>query len=425
MMRRGLPWLVLALVVRVADVLLTRDWAPVSDPEDYIRHAVSIAGGDGFPESAASGGPSALRPPLYPYLLGAVFRLTGDSWTAGRLVSALCGVAAVALIGWIGARLWGERVGLVAMAIAAVYPPLVLVSGTLISEGPGLPLMLAVPALVLHWRDRPRAWVAAAAGAAFGLALLTRPAFSVLALVIVLGLWGRPWRSLGAAAMPALALAVAALLVIPWTARNAAEFGAFVPISTQGGFLLAGTYNPVSDADPRFPGGYRVVDQVPQLEPVLADRSLDERELTEKLGTFGREYALDHPGYVPRVFFWNGMRLLQLERPRESVRGTYRNQGIGNKRADVALAAYYALALLALAGAALGGLRGHPPWLWLTAVLLFVTVIGISSDTRYRLPLEPYLAWLAAYALVTLTDRRRGRPQPPTPQPPPRSPGPP
>src|SRR4051794_41979770 len=98
LLRGRLPLLVLAmaLVVRVAQIAATRHWAPVADPADYIRHAVSIAGGHGMADSfLPGGGPSALRPPAYPYFLGGVFALTGDSFTAGRPAPARLGAGAV------------------------------------------------------------------------------------------------------------------------------------------------------------------------------------------------------------------------------------------------------------------------------------------------------------------------------------------
>src|SRR3954470_20236164 len=165
--------LAIALVVRVAQIAATRHWTPVADPADYVRHAISIANGHGMADSfVPHGGPSALRPPAFPYFLGGVFAVSGDSWTAGRLATALLGVVSVALVGVIAQLLWSKRVGLVAMAIAAVYPALVLLSGSLLSESLALPLELALLALVLMYSPerRPR-WVAPVCGLLFGLAL--------------------------------------------------------------------------------------------------------------------------------------------------------------------------------------------------------------------------------------------------------------
>jgi 4-amino-4-deoxy-L-arabinose transferase-like glycosyltransferase len=412
LLRRGWPLLVLALVVRVAQVAASSDWVPVADPADYVRHAVSIAHGHGFPQTVLpQGGPSALRPPAYPYLLAAVFGLSGDSETAGRLASALLGVVTVALIGLVAELLWSRRMALVAMAVAAVYPPLVLLSGTLLSEALGLPLLLALVALAVERSRSPATTTAAgvAAGALLGLAVLDRPAFAVLALPVAAGLWGRPWRSLRALRLPALALVVAALVVVPWTVRNAERFHALIPVSDQSGFLIAGTYNPASDHDHVTPGANRPPGVTPAMRRVLATPGLDENQVSRKLGALGRSYGREHPGYVPRVLWWNGLRMLTVSRGADSTRSAYAFQGVGPRWADAALWGFRLLALLALAGVALGAARAMPWWLGATAGLLFVSVIAISGDIRYRLPLEPFFVWAAAPALVAGWDALRGR----------------
>ena len=410
--RLALLVLVVALLVRAGQIAATPDWRPVADPADYVRHAVSIAHGHGMAASfLPHGGPSALRPPAYPYLLGGVFAVSGDSYTAGRLAAALLGVLSVALMGVIAQLLWSRRAALAAMAIAAVYPPLVLLSGTLLSESLALPLVLGLLVLVLAYRDEPRPrWVAPLAGLLFALALLDRPALVMFAVPLVAGLWGRPWRSWRAARAPAIALAVAVVAIVPWTVRNAVEFHDFVPISTQSGFLVAGTYNATSDHDPVTPGAYRPASFDPALRPIVTDPALDENEMNKKLSKAGRTYAKDHPGYVPRVLWWNGLRLLGLERPLATTESAYQFQGIGKGYAKLALAAWFVVAAAALAGLGLGAARGAPWWVWILPPLLYVSVIWISSDIRYRAPIEPFVVLAAAAAI---TSRRRAlRPQP-------------
>jgi 4-amino-4-deoxy-L-arabinose transferase-like glycosyltransferase len=414
LLRGRWPLLILAaaLVVRVAQIAATPHWAPVGDPADYVRHAASIAGGHGMADSfLPGGGPSALRPPAYPYFLGGVFAVSGNSFTAGRLAAALLGVVSVALIGVIAQLLWSRRAAIVAMALAAVYPPLVLLSGTLLSESLGMPIVLALVALVLTYRDAPRpSWVAPVAGVLFALALLDRPAFVMFAVPLIVGLWARPWRSWRAAREPAIALAVAALAIVPWTIRNANAFHDFVPISTQSGFLVAGTYNDVSANDPVNPGAYRPASFDPSLKPIITDASLDENEVNKKLGKAGRTYAKDHPSYVPHVLWWNGLRLLGLKRPVKTVEATYAFQGIGKGYAKLALVAWYLAAVAAIAGLVLGAWRRMPWWLLVVPPLLFAGVIWISSDIRYRAPMEPFVLLAAA---VAITGIRRGRqPQP-------------
>src|SRR3954454_15461771 len=99
-----------ALALRVAVALYGRDLQLAPDPHDYLRHATSIANGDGYPATllAAPGSPSALRPPLFPYLLGAAQAVAGHPRASALLLEALLGTVAVLLVWFIAAELWGR-----------------------------------------------------------------------------------------------------------------------------------------------------------------------------------------------------------------------------------------------------------------------------------------------------------------------------
>src|SRR5581483_9582357 len=142
-----------------------------------------------------SGGPTAFRPPLYPLFLGAVYKVTGDSIVAARLVQAVLGAASVALVWFIARTLFGRRTAYVAAALAAVYPPLVLATVALMSESIFIPLMLVAVLAALYARDGgPHAtrW-AVVAGAAAGLGMLARPNSVAMlpALVVLVLAWTR------------------------------------------------------------------------------------------------------------------------------------------------------------------------------------------------------------------------------------------
>src|SRR5204863_9241985 len=89
-----------------------------------------------------------------------------------------------------------------------------------------------------------------------GVALLTRPNGALLLLPLCLALW-RPHLRVRSLVAPAAIVAVAVLVVAPWTVRNARVMHAFVPVSTQVGYTLAGTYNDASRADSSQPALWR------------------------------------------------------------------------------------------------------------------------------------------------------------------------
>ena len=86
---------------------------------------------EGFTWEVARQGPRAIlvalatydnHPPLHYLLLWAWMSLAGSSELALRFLSVACGIATVALVGWIGRRLFGPIAGLVAAAILALSP---------------------------------------------------------------------------------------------------------------------------------------------------------------------------------------------------------------------------------------------------------------------------------------------------------------
>jgi 4-amino-4-deoxy-L-arabinose transferase-like glycosyltransferase len=412
--------LVIALALRIGAIVATPHFAPVSDPADYVRHATSIAAGHGYPPSIAApgGGASALRPPLYPYFLGGVYVATGNSQTAGRLAAALAGVLTVALIGLLAFQLWRRRrVAYTAMALAAVYPPFVLVSATLLSESLALPLMLGALAAVLAYRNRGAGYgLAVLAGALLGLGILDRPALAVLLLPVALGCWLPPRRRWTAVGPPAAAIATAALCLVPWTIRNAVELKTFVPVSTQDSYLLAGTYNDVARHDPRFPATYRPANAVPEFARLFQTNRLNEAQFAARLRSAAVKYIRVHPGYVADVAYRNTLRLLQLDGGLSYVKLVYGFQGVPARAALPAWLAFYAVALLALAGLALGAVRRRAGWLWLSPLLLWISVVVISGDLRYRLPVELFIVLLAGFALARGWDRLSPQGDAPVPQ---------
>jgi 4-amino-4-deoxy-L-arabinose transferase-like glycosyltransferase len=306
----------LALVLRLAAVAADSGYVPAHDAFDYDRHARSIAAGEGFPESGyvPEGGPSALRPPVYPYLLGGVYKLSGDSIAAGRVVGALFGTLAVALLYLIVLRIWGRRVALTAAFLAAIFPSLVLLSRDLLSEQLFLALELGAVLCVLAFRGSGGLlrW-AALAGLLCGIAALTRNPGSVLILPIALGVWtGRPRLRPRALVAPLVVLVCVALTMVPWTVRNWADFGRFVPVTSSTGFGLAGTYNSLAEQDGTHPAAWRTPVIAPEYAPLFRTPGIDEGTLDATLRERAVDFATDHPAYVAEVTGRNLLRLFEL-----------------------------------------------------------------------------------------------------------------
>jgi 4-amino-4-deoxy-L-arabinose transferase-like glycosyltransferase len=402
----------LALVLRLVLAVGVSPTSIDGDPAFYDRAGVRVAEGRGWPRMSGAEHATALHPPGWPYTLGAAYAVAGTEsdearWRAGRVVNALFGAGAVALLGLLGLALFSAVVGLVAAGLYAVYPPPAILGTTLLSEPLFVFLLLAAILATLrasgacregvdistpsrHAPGRAWRWIVGA-GVLVGLAALTRPNGILLLapLAFALGSWRR-----------AAALAAAAVLTIaPWTIRNYVVMDAFVPVASNTGKTLAGTYNPTARTfryrwitPALLPRSYR---------PAL--RKPAEPERSSALTTLAVDYIKDDPLSVPKAFVWNTARLAELESGgRTILRNVLRSDGLAN----LSFAGFGLMALLAAGGLFTRRFREAPRWFWLTPVLFYVSAALIAVNfSRFRGPIEPFIVLAAALAVVALTER--------------------
>ena len=404
--------LVIALVLRLTVVALTWDTPATLDPQDFSRTAASIAQGHGYPSSnrAPGGGPSAFRPPGYPVFLAGVYVIVGHpAPAAGRLAGALLGTLSVALIGLIALRLWGRRVGMLAMGIGAAVPSLVILSTALISEALFVPVMLAAVLSALEARRSSRRyrWLIGT-GVLVGIASLTRT--NGLILLVPFALAFAPTRSrrrLRAWLPPAVFVITVLLTVAPWTVRNWTVFHTFIPVSDESGYTLAGTYNRVSRADRRTPALWIEAEHGKSPEYAQILRVGKARRWNEV--TYGnhlqaaaiREIESD-PGYVLKVAYWNTIRMLGLGETGVAA-SNLRDTDIPIGLALPVIITSPLLLVLALGGLLTRRARRVPRWLWIVPLCMATSVSSPGSSGSVH-PIDPFLVMLIAVPAADFFD---------------------
>lgn len=394
------------LAVRLGWVAATPHFVPLHDAHDFDRYGISIARFGRLPISHQGGrpGPLAYRPPGYPFFLAAVYKVFGLAHRvdAVRLVQAFTGTAAVALIAAIGWMLWAPVVGFVAAAIAAVYPPLVYVCESMYAEALFLPVMLASVAAALMFRGSPlRLRWAVATGVLCGLAVLVRPNAAALAPALLLLIWGARGARLSvrSLAAPAVALVCMALVIAPWTVRNALVLHKFVPVTTELGNTMAGTYNDEARLAPDRPAAWTEPRFTPEYSRFFWERGLGDATLDQRLRSVAFHYIGDHPTYLWEVLRWNTVRLFDLAGfPEAHIGGD--TIGISPGASDVGTVSFWALALLAIGGLFARGPRQAPIAFWMLPVLWYLSVVFLNAETpRFRVGIDPFLILLAALAV--------------------------
>ena len=231
----------LAFAIRLAYVVFVAPkTSGIFDAFYFQQVGHLVADGHGFisPYEFISKGrsvPSAEHPPLYTLLLA------GESWlgatddTLQRATGALLGALTVALCGLLGRRIGGDRVGLIAAGLAAVYPLLIVPDGALLSETLYLPLIAGALLAAYRLLDRPNATSAALLGALIGLAALTRAEALLLLLLLA------PVAALrGGSGWPkrlTLCVVTALLVMTPWVVRNWTVFDRPLISNNEGGLI--------------------------------------------------------------------------------------------------------------------------------------------------------------------------------------------
>ena len=394
------------LIIRLLYVaLVARKIALFGDAVTYHEWAQTIADGTGWVKVPhAELGlfhvrpvPSAEHPPLFSLVLAGFWKLGVHGYTAQKLVVCFIGASTVAFTGLAGREAAGERAGLIAAAIAAVYPFLWVADGALLAESLYAALIAASLWLALRFlRSRSLAdalWF----GLSLGLAALSRgeAIFLVPLLLLPLAWVARSWRA-GVVMLVAFALVIA-----PWTARNLARFNDPVLISTNSSSVFAG-----ANCAPTYHGdliGLWSFSCYGKVGPG------DESEQAVEYRRQGFDYARDHSGRVPVVALVRLGRVWELYRPLQQVQYEFL-EGRSRWASRLGLAMYYPVLFLAIAGAVVLRRRGVRVWPFV-AYFAAVTLVGVTvyGITRFRIAAEPALIVLAAVALDAWVARRAQR----------------
>lgn len=412
-----------ALGIRVAFVVIVAPKVPaLSDASAYHLLANNLARGDGYIRPFDDlllhlRRPTAEYPPLFPMLLALPAWLGARSVEQQRIFVSFVGAGTVALVGLLGRRVASAGVGLVAAALAAVYPMLFLSEATLMAESLYVALVTLLLLCAYRAYDEPKPVRFVALGAVIGLATLTRAEGILLgALVTIpLGVVLRNLSSRQRIARVAIALGVAVAVIAPWTIRNAVRFHTFVPVSNNVATLIDGancdatysgaqiglwreTFSQLGDAARTLPQAEACFDGFD-----ISDPHFDEAKAASADTRAGLSYARHHLGSLPKVAAVRVLRTWGLYAPSqqvsfESLEGRPR---VWQLRGTMM---YWVLAPLAIAGAVLVRRRRRVLWP-LVASAVTVTLVAASTygQQRFRIAAEPAILVLAAVTLVELS----------------------
>jgi 4-amino-4-deoxy-L-arabinose transferase-like glycosyltransferase len=356
------------------------------------RLARSIALGQGFssPTNLPSG-PSAWTAPVYPYMLGGVFKLFGIYTNLSAWLILVFNSIFSALTCWtlyqIAKRMFGGWTAQVSAWTWAIFPyviywPVRVVWDVCLSTF----LLTLALWLAIRMKDEAgvRDWVWY--GALWGLIALTNTALLILLPFILAWIaWPIGWRSLVG---PAVSVVVMVLCVTPWTIRNYEVFGRFVFIRDN---LSLELYEANNDRS----SGLWTRTEHPGNDPEAMKRfqELGEIRFMDEKSHELRKFVRTHPGELglytlERVwYFWAA--------PRQATIVAGYDLWVA-RHVQFLLAAAFAFA-----GLILVFVRKNP-YRWLLAPFLLVYPLPyylVNPFPRYKHPIEPVMMLLIVYVL--------------------------
>jgi len=362
------------------------------------RVARSIALGQGFSSPYDDNtGPTAWEPPLYPYLMGGVFKLFGvytqaSAWVLLSINSLFATLTCIPIF-WIAHRAFAERIAVWSAGAWGLCPYVWYWSVHWIWDTTFTPLVLAcLFLLALELQDNElqgwsglRGWVVF--GALYGVGALANP--TMLAFLPFCGLWiwrQRYKRGLSSLGGIALSSAVFFLVLTPWIVRNYEVFGRFVFLRDDFGLQVRLGNGPYAD-------GMLMAYLQPNLNQLELEKfqRIGELAYADSCKRMAFDWIRSHPGRFAVIslkrffYYWNG-----VPRATNSVTPI-----------DFRTSAFLATSVLALWGLGRAVRQKRPgAWLFAGLVLTYPTVYYfVFPHARYRHPIEPELLILIVFLL--------------------------
>ncbi|HWC66440.1 MAG TPA: glycosyltransferase family 39 protein [Acidimicrobiales bacterium] len=397
---------------RLVFVLIARDDYYVwGDALFYHGSANLVADGIGWlnPLDYEAGlhAEAADHPPLYIAYL-ALWSWLGVTSPLGHiLVSCALGVTTIVVLGLAGRRIAGPRVGLVAAALALVYPNVWSHDTMILSETVAILTVALFTLTVYRFRDQPSFALAGVCGVLLGLMAMSRAELLLLSLIVIVPVMlGRTLVPLARrVAWIAVAAAAAVATLAPWVLHNLSRFEE--PVYLSAGFeITLSTATCDLTYYGEFTGYWNMQCPIAVLdEKGLTRANSDQSERSEVLLDETLSYISENRGRVPAVVAARVGRIAGLYRPLQQARLDVFPEGRDKWIAYSGAAMWYPLAGLAIAGAVILRRRRIPiyPLVAPFAVVLVVVVTTFATN-RYRASAEGSLCLLAAVAVVALSD---------------------
>ncbi len=361
---------------------------------------------------------SASTQPLYAFFLIPIYWVFGRSWEAVGIAQILVALAAALLVARIGRRWLSPAAGLLAGLAMTLHPYLFWHDIHVNREILDTTLAAGIVALTLSVAERRNVRGALGLGVVLGLAVLSNTRLVLLPVAVGLFLLVLRGDRKRMAGVTGIAMAVAALVVVPWVVRNRIEVGCFAVTTDAKALWKANNVNTYEtlahdrrwiDNVPEFPNAPMTPEQAG--DDWKVNGRIDEVDECAQLDLYQGEvktFWREHPGEKLKlaaqatVMLWDprAFETDTAERTRGSLQSLIKGW----------VMPFYMVPLYLLSLLALFLVRGR--LVALAAMLLAydtAAAMVFAGATRYRVPFDFLLALGAAATVTRLAERRRSR----------------
>jgi 4-amino-4-deoxy-L-arabinose transferase-like glycosyltransferase len=386
-------------------LLLRAIWAylvpvdPVSDSFLYDAFARSIAAGNGY--AFPNGDITVYWPVGTSAVYAGIYKLFGLSYLPIVIFNILIGTSIVWLTFEIAKRYLDENIALIAALLVGVWPILIEFTSIMASELIFINLILSA---IYVWGSKniPPIVRAIFWGALICAATYARPTALLVFVLLPILEWLANGRVRDCMVSLCIATITAALLFSPWVYRNHQIFGEFVLVSANGGTNLWMGNNPNSN------GGYIDLPDLNFKNEITRDQYLKKEAIN---------YIIHNPGSYVKLAVLRTITTYKAE-----TIGIMWNGSLKKRFSEPALLVMKLISSLywwAIAGLAAWGiyeilkdrkLRLFHVLFVVCGFFFLFPILTVAQD-RYHMPINPFLAIFAAYALQSFYVKHRVKTQ--------------
>ena len=396
-----IPILIISLVINVI-VALTSNPASLKagDSIGYNNIGLNIASGKGF--SLDGQNPTAHREPAYPGFIAIIYLLFGYHQLAVKLVQGLIGVVIVFLIFLIGESIFNRRIALSAAFLTAIWLPLALYYGYLLTEALFTFALVVSAYCLLKLKEHPTIWMAVLCGLALSVGVLTRvtllliPLFILVGMLITFSIW-----KVRTVLLWCVLLITMMSPVCLWIVRCYITQGKFILLTSHAHVNL---YSKVVIIEHGFKEG--VAERSAEEHRIINEerdrRDKLNRNIKNPLGAVIRELILNHPkeyflsSFDKFLFFWQPFTRTSL---------SFIKQDSLFYTLFLPVLFIYASALIGMGMTFLHRNLNSGSML-ISLFIIYLTAIHSLTHAipRYRRPIMPFVILLAFYGFFTTLD---------------------